>query len=318
MLLQGILLVTVILLYPDLIQKSTSQQFGSQTCTSDNIEKFNSGGLSKCDCQGPAPQCTQQCNTAHPCGGKSGVYLLNQNTCDKGCGSDDNRNCKSCYIWFSALCQCLKDGPNRCPVSNHQNPPVPPYWVQLNAGLATTTQRIPDILDLQLHTSLRETGWNFGQEQWKKSGQALAVNSVHSKTEDQVHMHICPSNDFMRLFLSRLSSDTDCVSKYKSLQPVIVGGAGSVQVEGPGSQLCVNPKTGSTLTPYTMYCRTPGQTSIDGASIARDIDNVLNDPQKTQCADYVGAAVVVDNHDYTWLCVTNDHLDTEHRFCYNP
>jgi hypothetical protein len=67
-----------------------------------------------------------------------------------------------------------------------------------------------------------------------------------------------------------------------------------------------------------MYCRTPGKSIVyDGKSIARDIDTVLKGPQ-TPCVDYVGAAVVVDKNDYTWLCVTNDRLDTEHRFCYNP
>lgn len=300
MLLQNILLVAVIAL----IQRSATQQAPAPQCKSKDIQNFNGQKLT-CSCAGNTVQCSTQCPDTCGGTGKSGIYLQK---CNEDCASaaDSNIDCYSCWIWFGGLCSCLASF--QCDISGTDKT-KPPYWVRIKQDLTTTTDPIPDILELQKHTNLREIGWDFGQRSYTPKKQALAINSRHSKTVDQIHMHICESNNLMSSFLSRLS--TNCATPYATLQPVLFGGAGSVLVGGSGPTLC-----DEHFAPYTMWCRA-SKTAIAGKVIAADIDDVINN-KGPKCPAYVGAAVVTDDNGYTWSCITTDHLDTEHRFCYNP
>ncbi|EED21865.1 hypothetical protein TSTA_091050 [Talaromyces stipitatus ATCC 10500] len=106
------------------------------------------------------------------------------------CGSDQNRPCKGCWVWFNALCSCLKS-PGSCSTSKAN----PPYWVLVNPTLITSSVLVPDFRDVQKnHATLRDAVWDFGQTVSVPRLEALATNTAHSKTQDPVHMHACPVN----------------------------------------------------------------------------------------------------------------------------
>ncbi|KAJ6110149.1 hypothetical protein N7486_002384 [Penicillium sp. IBT 16267x] len=122
---------------------------------------------------------------------------------------------------------------------------------------------------------------------------ALAINSAHSITESQIHLHFCKPSLDMQTFLSgRYTGSPSAYSTLKEIQSPIPPGA-------------------------KMFCRasqTKGQ-DIPGASIFNDINAVLTIVTDV-CQYFVGAAVIKDKNGYSWVCVTGDQKSTEYqRFC---
>lgn len=276
-------LVMVILLFLGLAVRIGGQQ--QPDCTNQQILQNDlSGG---CVCSGGKDKCNVQCSVG-PDVPNCPNGLLSQLTldhCSLHCATESNHHCTGCWIWFEPLCKCLQSG--GCPQSN----PKPPFWVKVNSELATTNLPISDILDLQQnHQFLAKFGWDFGQQNGVSNPgtEALVINSVHSITEDQIHMHICPLNTGMKHFLGNL---------YQGI-PAAYSNLAEVQITG-----------------YKMFCRasqTAGQ-PIPGDTISADINSVI---QQQQCKYFVGAAVIRDSNDFTWSCVTADHFSTEYgRFC---
>lgn len=261
-----------------------SQEIASQVVPDCTVADILSQQLGNCRCGGGHNHCTTQCPAGPPFPGCSSTYSQSYlNDCPSACGSDQNQPCDGCWIWFNALCSCLQNA-GSCLTSKTN----PPYWVLLNPTLITASILIPDILDLQEHHGvLRDAVWEFGQTVYIPGTQALAINPAHSKTQDQVHMHVCPANSAVKNGLTTLS--TTCVTCYSNLTPVNVAG-------------------------ISMWCRAEQAkaSSIDGVS--DDIDKVL--AMHGVCPYFVGAAVVRDGNGYTWSCVTADNQDTEHRVCY--
>ncbi|KAJ5946173.1 hypothetical protein N7454_003012 [Penicillium verhagenii] len=162
-----------------------------------------------------------------------------------------------------------------------------PFWVKVNSEIITTSSPISDILDLQTnHPSLAPFGWDFGQQSGvsNSANDALVINSVHSITEDQIHMHVCHVNTGMKNFLGSLTP-----SQYYDLK--------DIQIVGE-----------------KIYCRashSPGQ-PVSGDVVSADINTVMGQ----ECKYYVGAAVLRDKNDLAWSCITADHVSTEYkRFC---
>ncbi|OQE13140.1 hypothetical protein PENFLA_c053G09877 [Penicillium flavigenum] len=138
--------------------------------------------------------------------------------------------------------------------------------------------------------------WNFGQEKASDpKTQALAINSAHSITENQIHMHICDLNKKMKQDLTDLyTAHSKTPTFYSALREI----------------------KDMPLLGERMFCRAAQQTNqpISGATISADINTVLG---RTDTCDYfVGAAVIIDNNGFTWSCVTADNESTEvKRFC---
>ncbi|KAJ5622905.1 hypothetical protein N7490_011510 [Penicillium lividum] len=290
MFLPKILLVAAILLDPTFIEKSAGQ---ATICTSSQIEQ--QGGLTGCTCRSfkGAGQCTTQC-PADPAGcGKdspTGIYL---DSCTTDCTADANKDCEACGIWLNSVCYCLKTG--NCRQSSSSGS----FWVQIGSALLTTNVAIDNIVTLQKsHAGLAQIGWDFGQMYYDASTQGLAINPVHSITQDQIHMHVCNKNAAMSNFLATTGSTAQGgISYYSSLTPITL--PGSFQRDKQ---------------PSTMWCQAFQHpvTHIGGDDVSAAINKVL--AMSSVCNYNVAAAVISDDNDYTWACVTADRDDAEHRF----
>ncbi|KAJ5771936.1 hypothetical protein N7520_002465 [Penicillium odoratum] len=146
-------------------------------------------------------------------------------------------------------------------------------FIRLTDGKITSKKRMPGILQLQ-----SDEPWEWGQTlaDWQDENHALVINSEKARKQEQVHMHVCPvfagsTNPPRRPVQDTLSDLTR--SDYTSLKAV------------PGRDwLCkVEP---------TKYAHFKGVTSEIQSKTASLPDG---------CKCLVGAAVVVDKRDYTWL-----------------
>ncbi|RAH84599.1 hypothetical protein BO86DRAFT_441437 [Aspergillus japonicus CBS 114.51] len=291
----SILLTTLII--------EASAQAGTKLppCTNAQIRKGDKTSLAHCECFKGDQKCSTQCPVSSqppgsPCPGNL-LTQLHLNDCTHHCRADTNHVCSSCGVWFHSLCTCLQTG--TC-VQQYASPaPGAAYWVKTPGGdLATVTVPVADILALEVeHPQLAEEGWDFGQSAKvsNPATQALVINSVHSITHNQIHMHLCPLNRDMQKLLSGLVTLKTPLSQFKSRQPVRLtsqfGGA-------------------------FMYCQAAqGKNQpISGKVMSDNIKAVRND--KSLCDYEVGAAVLRDSNGITWGCVTADRLSTEYqRFC---
>jgi hypothetical protein len=262
------------------------------SCTSWQIENLdlNNG----CDCFDSSSSsgcnaCTYTyCHTQIPT-----KYSLA--ACHAGC-VDANLKCESCNIYFGSLCQCIgqieSGHSTSCVASNNPVPKSgPPIWMLLGKhDLITTSQRMPGILELGQATHPNE-GWLLGQQNYDKKTQALTMNSVATRTEEQIHIHICPivqghQSASTRQILSQLQRK-DYTAQSKSVSAV-----------PPGSE---------------MSCRVVAKEG-DPIDIGREIVRYLN--SGSSCEAYVGAGVMTDNNGWTWGCVTTGHTAAETIFCH--
>ncbi|KAK9371920.1 uncharacterized protein V1513DRAFT_453960 [Lipomyces chichibuensis] len=206
-------------------------------CTSDDITNMDVSGCNcpsqfpspatDLTCIGPAQVCSQTCG--NPQMTISSRSMLTQ--CGQGCITA-NSECNGCYVWFHSLCSCIRDlqhgsTTTGCIPSDSLHPghPNQPIWMLLNAGdLITSTQLLPGILQLN-NAPDSDGGWRLGQQVFQQGhpGQtynrergSLAMNSVATRSEEQVHIHVCdnPASK-IRDKLSSLWRDN-----YRTLQSV--------------------------------------------------------------------------------------------------
>ncbi|KAK9321252.1 hypothetical protein V1517DRAFT_374887 [Lipomyces orientalis] len=283
-------------------------------CTSNDIENMDVSG---CDCpsQFPSPPsdltcvgtaaqvCSQTCGnpqTTIP----SRAKLIQ---CGQGCIAA-NSECNGCYVWFHSLCSCIHDlqhgsTTTGCVASGNLNPghPNQPVWMLLNAGdLITTTQQLTGILQLN-NAHDPDGGWRLGQQLFQqghaginRAAGSLAMNSVATRSEEQVHIHVCNNpTSHLRDTLSSLWR-----GNYGTLQSVPLTSGFK-----PGSE---------------MSCRVSANKG-EVINMARDINDYLGShasPPASCGAYYVGAGVITDANDYTWACVTTGTRSAEELFCH--
>ncbi|KFY48868.1 hypothetical protein V495_00959 [Pseudogymnoascus sp. VKM F-4514 (FW-929)] len=276
-------------------------------CSSDEISRMDVA--TGCDCATSFPDTNCDTCPLQACGSPQKMITPNGHlkTCGQGC-VDSNSDCDACFIWFKSLCSCIKrleNGDNTDCISSDdlsQGPPPYPVWMLLNSRtLITTTKLIPGILELdQVKDS--DGGFRLGQEvlqqniKYSRDTGALALNSVATRNEEQIHIHLCNTQtDKLRDLLSKLKR-----SDYDKLK--------SVTLPTPDF------KPG-----FAMSCRIA---SIPGTivDVARDINNylqttVLKPPQSCD-QYYVGAGVITDKYDHSWACVTTGTRAAEELFCH--
>ena len=156
--------------------------------------------------------------------------------------------------------------------------------------LITTSQRLPGILELGQATHPNE-GWLLGQNHYDKNTQALAMNSVATRSEEQIHIHLCPivvgqRSARTQQLLTQLHRG-DYTAQLKSVPMVPLGSE--------------------------MSCRVVA-TKGDTIDIGREIVQYLNSGKS--CEAYVGAGVMTDDNGWTWCCVTTGHTAAETIFCH--
>jgi len=153
--------------------------------------------------------------------------------------------------------------------------------------LITTTQLLPGILELsQAHNP--EAGWTLGQDTYKRDQQGLAINSVQSRSEEQIHIHVCPIGTTAQTLRDTLSHRK--YSDYVTLADV--------------------------PTVPDVQCRVAPQRGIPISGVAQTIKDFLAKPSVAACDSYVGAGVITDNNDYTWMCISTARGAAEYVFCH--
>lgn len=269
-------------------------------CTANQISSLSVNG---CDCQQSgvpvqcpllAPQCGSPPTDVVPINQNNGGQIL----WGQGC-VDANFGCHGCYLWYGSLCHCLKN-PGVCTTIKV---PGNPIWALLSntapRGLITTSQKLPGILQLD-QAPQPHLGWQLGQYilkhpnpdpavKYTRASGSLAMNSVATRTEEQIHIHVCdnPTSN-LRQDLSKLLR-----SKYTTWELV------------PG---------------YSLWCQVApfSASDIDVAAIISDYLTTI--PHlSASCDKYkVGAGLITDSHDYSWACVTTGTTSAEELFCHFP
>ncbi|OKO89222.1 hypothetical protein PENSUB_13857 [Penicillium subrubescens] len=237
-------------------------------CHSDWIQNNN---LTKCDCDQGSATC-QQCDLG-TCNNTplTSTSKLKQSYCNEGC-AEANWGCDSCYLWFNSVCNCVR----------HKNCPSSPsgLWIRLNDELLSTTQRVPGILEL---TS--EEPWDWGQTLYDRETQALVINSVKSRKQEQIHFHICDG-------------------KLQVGDPKFVLGAlNYADYQAPAS-VPGHPH---------WLCRVQSAKDVPISGVTDDIRTLT--ANGGPCSKLVGAAVLMDSHDRTWACLTTGIESTQGSFC---
>ncbi|KAJ5626009.1 hypothetical protein N7510_002318 [Penicillium lagena] len=258
---------------------------------------LQSGVAAKCPLL--APQCNSPTapNEVVPISPFNGGQLL----WGQGC-IDANVPCNACYIWFGSLCRCLKNSAD-CTLAQ-PNVVGDPIWALLSNkaahGLITTSQKLPGILQLK-QAPEPNRGWQLGQSvlrnppttpaQYTRKTGALAMNSVSTRTEEQIHIHVCNNpTSVIRTILSRLPRAGYTQS---TLVPLPLGFPA-------GSEL---------------RCQISPQPGMD-INVANAILKYLGPLHSYGCEQFrVGAGLIIDNYDYTWACVTTGTRGAEDLFC---
>ncbi|KAL6906740.1 hypothetical protein GGI43DRAFT_395592 [Trichoderma evansii] len=274
-------------------------------CTLDDIRDKNVA-QTHCDCRPHVDQCTpvQGCFT---CGleiKKKCTHGGLSEKCYVGC-TDKDWNTKGCGIWYHTLCNelqlCLKGNPS-CQTSTQIKKGGGMSWIVLPEGndpLVTTTDLLPGILEMA-HNSGRYGGaFDFAQEKYDPTKQALALNSVRSRTMEQFHIHMCPKPQKGTKILKRLEKATP--TSYMKYIPTLNPGDPNLWclgVKGKG--------------PIKNFVETIGKELAQLAKI---------DP-KTQkpfiCEGLASAAIIQDGHLNTWGCISENKDGPIGDFCDLP
>jgi hypothetical protein len=249
--------------------RSCSAQGPAKHCHSDWIQNDD---LHNCDCDPGSATTCQNCDL----GGCNGIPLtstsqLKKSHCYEGC-TEANWGCNSCFLWFESVCNCVQTG--NCKSSSSG------LWIRLNKELLSTTQRVPGILEL---TS--EEPWDWGQTLYDRGTQALVINSVKTRKQEQIHFHICDG-------------------KLQPGAPKFILGALDYQKFQKPTQVPGHPH---------WLCRVESakDTPISGVTADIRTQTATGGP----CSKLVGAAVLVDSHDRTWTCLTTGIESTQGIFC---
>jgi hypothetical protein len=258
-------------------------------CNSVDIKNKN---VANCDCQGHNNDCyPASCKICN-------LNIDNRLTksCVPGC-TDADKKCKGCGLWFSTLCNHLKDclKGKQCDASGKVQTNGPMVYVYLpeDEPLITTTNPLPGILEMADHASTYKDAFNFAQEpkNFDPSRQALVLNSVRARTMEQFHIHVCyrPTDQNPRV-LARL--DKAKLNPSKTLKEIPPMGQ-----KDPGLW-CVSVEKGKG--PVTGFVE-----SIAG----------LLASAPPPCKGLAGAGIIQDNHGNRWGCVTDNQQGPLPYFC---
>ncbi|KAI5456989.1 hypothetical protein BGZ63DRAFT_365686 [Mariannaea sp. PMI_226] len=261
----------------------------NQYCLAQDISSMN---LSGCFCTPKMNTCkTKNCDA---CGALAPKIM---SSCTEGC-KDDDRTCWGCSLYYTAICECVRDG-KKCTSSDSMNPGGDPVWVFLGAKnpkkkadrLVTTPKPMAGIFEMVAtkNQDFSNKGWLYAQTQYDFDGEALALNSYRARTQEQVHIHVCPINKDMKKLLSNER---------------VPDGGKLVQLEQDKTMFC--------------FVRTQGRPAATFAQSLReffDSKRYLESPEADVCPRFVGAGIMRDDRGNTWACATTNRQGPLPKFC---
>lgn len=157
------------------------------------------GLVGSCTCRSGTNDC-RKCNSQN-------VGLV---ICDTVCGSD-NRNCHACDIWYSGVCECLQSSlPSVGCIGNTvwagPGHGLPPIWIlrKFNANLISSSVLNTGIENLAQMPD-KDEGWLLGLSNINTAIQALTMNSVETRSRNEIHIHLCSKNIGASVYLATLN-----------------------------------------------------------------------------------------------------------------
>lgn len=251
--------------------------------------------VSKCICQGHPDNCPALTNCKPICS----LSIDNRKTksCAPGC-TDNDAECRGCGIWFSTLCNHIKDclKGKACDASGPVTPTGGMVWMYLPGGdepLFTTTDRLAGIVEMAEHPTIYRDAFNFAQESkhFDPAKNALVLNSVRARTMEQFHIHKCfrPTASSPRA-LARLDKATPNLTK--KLVEIL-------------------PKKPNEP---RLWCMSVANGAVTG--FVEAIEDLFHRGGKDYvCKGRAGAAVIQDNKQRRWGCVTDNQQGPLPYFC---
>ncbi len=263
------------------------------TCNASDIEHMGISstcicGSGRSECPRLEYTCQNPTRTIRPNSG-----LIVPKGAKGACSDDKNWQCNSCYLWFNNLCSCIQKLRYSLHTNCKSSDPVPhntPVWVLLeDQTLITTTQPLSGIEELDKAGIYANVGWNLGQRNYNRSTQALAMNSMATRTEEQIHIHVCNVKKNPCYPSGRTREILSCLdrSEYTKLKPV-------------------------PLMLGDSKCRVA---SNQGEPIDNIAEDIIKEIQKKECSKYIGAGIITDSRNYTWACVSDSTTAAEYIFC---
>ncbi|KAL7914668.1 hypothetical protein GGI35DRAFT_434960 [Trichoderma velutinum] len=263
------------------------------------IKDIRGMDVSKCTCE-PHHKDTCHKDGCTACRGAADIQFrfTKSVNCHPGC-TDDDKECTGCGLWFSTLCTCLRyDDCNK--TASYSNPPKDQaIFVLTNSDerLVTTTDLLPGILEMANNPPRYEVGWKFAQGNFDPKTQALVLNSVRSRTHEQLHIHVC--------------------DKPEPADPRVLAILDNI----PKKDHNLGRQLKQVANHEDLYCRTIEAGSKDMnvydfvAAIKEVLDNQSLDVDGKICHGFAGAAIIRDNHLNIWACVSGNRDGPLSRFC---
>ncbi|KAL7932208.1 hypothetical protein V8C35DRAFT_307687 [Trichoderma chlorosporum] len=256
------------------------------------IKDIRQMDVSKCDCEGHHDGCHADCKVC-----PKQYTVDHRDTTSPGCAvgcTDADKECKGCGLWFSTLCNCIKKG-NCDHLGSYTTPGKDAVFVltQGDEQLVTTTDLLPGILEMAKNPDRYEPAWSWAQEQhWDQATQALALNSVRSRTHEQFHIHLCPKPEAPE---RRILDIVDAIPVKDHIH---------------GSEL---KQVGQN---YDLWCRTIENTQKP--IVNNFVESIREALPKVACDKLAGAGIIRDKYHNIWACVTNNTSGPLSYFCKKP
>lgn len=234
-------------------------------CTTGDI---SSGNIDNCICEDGTESC-------HSCP----VTQYGLKACDTVCNSQ-NQPCSACDIYYgrSGICGCLQE--KNCIFGKTWNGQGnPPIWIlrPFSANLISSPVLNTGVEQLSYMPD-KNDGWILGLNNMNKKSQALTLNSKHSRSRNQIHIHICSKNSNAEKTLTNLDQ-----SLYSSFNKIVVSGV-------------------------TWYCKNAN----NGLTISSDVVSFLG--TSAIDTDRAGVGVLTDSKGRLWNCISTSGA-AEYIFC---
>lgn len=268
----------------DMILKNETQPNNNATALLGDCQAsdISLGLVANCGCRSGINDCRR-------CISQSGALLnVGLIACNTVCGSD-NRECHGCDIWYGGVCECLKSYPLPNTVAGcYGNTPwqgpgngLPPVWILRNsANLISSTVLNTGIENLN-QMPVNNEGWLLGLAHINTATQALAMNSVNTRTRNEIHIHLCNKNN--------------AVSSYLGTQAASPNFA-PFAIPGTTTSYCKTTQNGMPITPSSDF-----------------VNWVAQNPSAN--INTLGIGVLTDTHNnYIWTCISTSGV-AEFIFC---
>lgn len=213
-------------------------------------------------------------------------------SCIPGCVESD-WDAQGCGLYFSTLCDCLKGG---CKHTGQIKKDGDMIWVLTPKGekLVTTSDKIAGIKEMVDDHKKYNSGWDFAQDNYLPGTQALALNSLRSRTHEQIHIHVCTKPD------SQKDPRALKILSHAALNPT----NRLLEVKGTDPD-------------KPLYCMSVEQPKGGGVGRIEYFATALHNffQEGKICEGLTGAGIIRDYRNVTWACATGNKDGPLAEFC---